>query len=295
MIVSFFGALFGLGVYFCCNSFIATRKPRTKIVERNLRFNILETQDPLISGFNWLTAKVKSDRFFPWGIDSEVEISLRHANDVRTLAQFRRSQIMSMFGVQSLVLVWIGLRNLGHHHVRPETVVLLLLACIPVSGWFLFSFLQTKVKKRTHDVDQQLATILELLAFSVSAGEPVMMAIKRVSDLCVGELAEILKQTSQRLALGFTISQCLNMAHAQSASPSFQRSIRAIRAAIDRGTPIATVLRAQANDSRSLTHQNLLSLAGKKDGAMMAPIVFLILPMIVFIALYPGLKALQLG
>lgn len=46
-------------------------------------------------------------------------------------------------------------------------------------------------------------------------------------------------------------------------------------------------------DSRNLESRKLMTLAGKKETLMMIPVVFLILPMIVIVALYPGLMALQ--
>jgi tight adherence protein C len=63
--------------------------------------------------------------------------------------------------------------------------------------------------------------------------------------------------------------------------------------AIERGTPIADVLRAQAMDARNLEARKLMTLAGKKETLMMIPVVFLILPLIVVVALYPGLTALN--
>ena len=63
--------------------------------------------------------------------------------------------------------------------------------------------------------------------------------------------------------------------------------------AIERGTPISEVLRAQAMDSRNHEARKLMTIAGKKETLMMIPVVFLILPMIVIVALYPGLMALK--
>ena len=64
--------------------------------------------------------------------------------------------------------------------------------------------------------------------------------------------------------------------------------------ALERGTPIAEVLRAQAADARSGERNRLMELAGRKDVAMLVPVVFLILPTVVLVALYPGFTSLQL-
>ena len=59
--------------------------------------------------------------------------------------------------------------------------------------------------------------------------------------------------------------------------------------AIERGTPLADVLRAQAVDVRETGKRALLEAGGKKEIAMMVPVVFLVLPITVVFALFPGL------
>ena len=62
--------------------------------------------------------------------------------------------------------------------------------------------------------------------------------------------------------------------------------------AIERGTPLADVLRAQAADVREVGKRALLEAGGRKEISMMVPVVFLILPVTVLFALYPGLLTL---
>ena len=64
--------------------------------------------------------------------------------------------------------------------------------------------------------------------------------------------------------------------------------------AIDRGSPLAEVLRAQASDVRADARRSLLEKAGRREVAMLIPVVFLILPTVVLIAVYPGIQGLQL-
>jgi tight adherence protein C len=55
------------------------------------------------------------------------------------------------------------------------------------------------------------------------------------------------------------------------------------------------VLRAQAQDSRDDAKRQLLESAGRKEVAMLVPLVFLILPVTVLFAIFPGVMVLQLG
>lgn len=68
-----------------------------------------------------------------------------------------------------------------------------------------------------------------------------------------------------------------------------------IAVAIERGTPLAEVLRAQAQDVRDNAKRDLMEVAGKKEIAMLAPVVFFILPLTVIFAVFPGLSLMRLN
>ena len=77
------------------------------------------------------------------------------------------------------------------------------------------------------------------------------------------------------------------------ASPDVERFVDGVVVATERGTPIVDVLRAQAADARAMQRRLLMEQAGRKDVAMLVPVVFLILPTVVAIAMFPGLQALR--
>ncbi len=52
------------------------------------------------------------------------------------------------------------------------------------------------------------------------------------------------------------------------------------------------MLRAQAADVREFGKRALLEVGGRKEISMMVPVVFLLLPVTVLFALYPGLLTL---
>ena len=60
--------------------------------------------------------------------------------------------------------------------------------------------------------------------------------------------------------------------------------------AVERGTPLAEVLRAQAQDVREEGRRAVMEEGGKKEIAMMIPVVFLVLPITVLFALFPGFQ-----
>jgi tight adherence protein C len=58
---------------------------------------------------------------------------------------------------------------------------------------------------------------------------------------------------------------------------------------------MAEVMRAQASDVRDLGRRELMESAGRKEIAMMVPVVFLVLPITVVFALFPGFFGLSIN
>jgi tight adherence protein C len=53
--------------------------------------------------------------------------------------------------------------------------------------------------------------------------------------------------------------------------PALARAVEQITGALERGTPLAEVLRAQAQDAREDAKRELLETSGKKEVAMLVP------------------------
>jgi tight adherence protein C len=58
---------------------------------------------------------------------------------------------------------------------------------------------------------------------------------------------------------------------------------------------LVDVLHAQAADVREATRRGLIEAGGRKEVAMMIPVVFLILPVTVVFAFFPGYVGLHLA
>ncbi len=76
--------------------------------------------------------------------------------------------------------------------------------------------------------------------------------------------------------------------------PILARFVDGVAIALERGTPLADVLRAQAQDVREAGRRQLMETGGKKEIGMMVPVVFLVLPVTVVFAVYPGFAVLSL-
>lgn len=155
--------------------------------------------------------------------------------------------------------------------------------------------LQRAAKARIARITSELPTVLEFLTLSLSAGEGILDALRRVGQASSGELAAELREVVTAVNTGLPLGETLTVMARGLRLPALTRTVDHITGALERGTPLADVLRAQAQDSRELAKRDLLELAGKKEVAMLVPLVFLILPLTIIFAIFPGIVVLQLG
>jgi len=155
--------------------------------------------------------------------------------------------------------------------------------------------LTTQVRRRERRMLAEFPTVAELLALSVVAGEGAVGALERVARTCRGELSDELRRTLADARAGASVVQALEGLADRTSLPSLARFVDGVAVAVERGTPLADVLRAQAQDVRELSRRGLIEEGGKREIAMMVPVVFLVLPVTVVFAAYPGLAILDLG
>jgi tight adherence protein C len=92
---------------------------------------------------------------------------------------------------------------------------------------------------------------------------------------------------------GVAVSTALDDLARRSGLPVVSRFAEGFAVALDRGTPLADVLHGQADDVREAARRELIESGARKEVAMMVPVVFLVLPVTVLFAFYPGLVGLS--
>jgi len=155
--------------------------------------------------------------------------------------------------------------------------------------------LSAAIAARERAMMLEFPTIAELLALAVAAGESPVAALERVCATARGQLSVDLRRSLADVHAGSTLAQALERLGERSSLPSVSRFAEGVSVAIERGTPLADVLRAQAQDAREFGRRNLMEIGGRKEVAMMVPVVFLILPVTVVFAVFPSVLTLQLG
>jgi tight adherence protein C len=153
-------------------------------------------------------------------------------------------------------------------------------------------WLTHQVQRRERSMLAEFPVIADLLALAVLAGEAPVDALQRVCRLTHGELTKDIRGALDAARAGIPIARALSDLAARTTLEPFERFVQGIVVALERGTPLAEVLRAQAADVREQSKRALLEAGGRKELQMMVPVVFLILPVTVLFALYPGLVTL---
>ncbi|MBD3782191.1 MAG: type II secretion system F family protein [Micrococcales bacterium] len=148
--------------------------------------------------------------------------------------------------------------------------------------------LTARAARRERRMLSEFPTVAELLALAVGAGEGAVGALERVCRLSGGELAAELRRCLADARAGANLPTALQGLAERSGLPSLRRFVDGVVVAVQRGTPLAEVLRAQAQDVREEGRRSLMEAGGKKEIAMMVPVVFIILPVTVLFLVYPG-------
>jgi tight adherence protein C len=219
---------------------------------------------------------------------------LRQAGSTITVERFRGRQLLwGTVGAGVGVLASIGVARAT---ALPPVAQLGIVAIFAAGGVALRDYaLQRAARARLARMASELPTVLEFLTLSLSAGEGILDATRRISRISHGELAGELGRAIADVNTGLPFAESLAGIGRELDLPPFTRFVEQVVGALDRGTPIVEVLRAQAQDSRDDAKRQLLETAGRKEVAMLVPLVFLILPVTVAFAIFPGILVLQTG
>ncbi|GAA5208026.1 type II secretion system F family protein [Microbacterium kyungheense] len=227
------------------------------------------------------------------GGDAVLGQRLRRAGWTIDPARFRVRQLawalggLALGGVVVVALVLVG---------RGSPVLGLLPPVAAVAGVLGYdAWLSRAARARAARIEEELPTVLEFLSLCLSAGEGILDSLRRVSEIGAGELTSELRGVVVAVGTGSPLSESLTRLAAGLEIPALTRSVDQLVAAIDRGAPLAHVLQAQALDAREDAKRTLIERAGRKEIYMLFPLVFLILPLSVLFAVFPGIFMLRLG
>ena len=224
------------------------------------------------------------------GVASRTAVLLRQAGDDRSIESYRMQQMLwTLAGAAAGIAIAVPL-GAGR-----GTAAVVAAPLVGAGGGLLLRewMLARAARRGVTRLEGELPTVLEFLALSLAAGEAVHDAIRRVARVGSGQLAAELDRVVAEVAVGVPLGTALARFGDELQVPALTRCLAHVVGALDRGSPLADLLRAQAADARDEARRALLEAAGKKEIAMLVPLVFLILPVTIAIAVFPGFLALQ--
>jgi tight adherence protein C len=206
---------------------------------------------------------------------------------------FRVSQLVwavtAVVGCGAMLLL---LAALGRP-VRPVAAFVLAVVCGLTGALLRDRALTAEVARRRDAIRVGLPPAADLLALAVGSGESPAAALDRVARVVRGPLADECRRACDDTASGVSFVDALDSMASRIGVPAVRRFVDGVAIAVQRGTPLAEVLRAQAGDARADLHRTLLEVAGRKELLMLVPVVFLVLPTVVLVALFPAVSSLS--
>jgi tight adherence protein C len=227
------------------------------------------------------------------GGNASIRRRLDRASSTLTVHDFRIEQVLwgiIAFAGTAAVSLLVAVR-------APDRTVPLLVLCAVafVLGVLLReNRLTAQVTERERRILAEFPTVAELLALAVGAGEGPVAALDRVVTRSRGELPTDLAAVLADIRTGTPVTTALDGLARRSGLPVVARFAEGMAVAIERGTPLAGVLHAQAADVREAGRRELIEVAARKEVLMMVPVVFLVLPITVLFAFWPGVVGLHL-
>jgi tight adherence protein C len=227
------------------------------------------------------------------GGSASVRRRLERAALDRTVHDFRIEQVI--WGLVGFALAaGLGVLRALSGPANPVGLLVLCVVAFAIGVVGRDTWLSSQVKARERRILEEFPTIAEMLALAVAAGESPVSALDRVVRRSGGELSDDLGRVLASIRTGEPVAAAFDRLAGASGLPLVSRFAQGIAIAMDRGTPLADVLHAQAADVREAGRRDLIELAARREVAMMVPVVFLVLPVTVLFAFWPGLLGLSL-
>lgn len=300
------GALFGLGVWI-----ILTTLPsfRSASLQRRVAHMVADispqayadvtekSSAPLPQfdfGLRSLKASlvVMSEKFA--GPADALQLDLARAGSALSISEFRARQITwGLWGAAAGLVVDGAVAFV----TQPSFIAYLVVPVIGSLVGYLSVryFLGYAAKSRVKRIEAQLPAVWEFLSLSLSAGEGLPDALRRMATIGHGDITDEFRVVVLDVQMGIPMATALQTLERKLKISALSRGVEQILGALNRGTPVSAVLQAHALDAREDSKRRLLESAGQKEVAMLVPLVFLILPVTIVFAVFPGLIVIQSG
>lgn len=143
------------------------------------------------------------------------------------------------------------------------------------------------IGQQRRSIRHELAAVTDFLALAVSAGLSVESALTQVPKYFRGVIAESI-ESREPCASGLNVLKSL----AQHNSDA-RALLDALTVCEATGAPTAQVLHEQARSAADRVRADALAGAGRREVLMLIPVVFMVFPAVVLVAIFPGWQELR--
>ena len=306
LLVTGVGLVLGAGLWLTLVRLPAMRRPsfaqrvEPQLLTASRRSRLLEKEEqvPLFGPLERIARLVLKDAVQRLGRSNisvhGLSARLAQAGRQESALEFRAAQLL-VTGVGLLLGVLLALFLLWQGRLNLLGAVVLSVGPM-MGGYVLYDYLlSSRIQRRQARMLAEFPALAELMALAVGAGESAVSALDRVARSSSGVLSAEFGAVLAQTRTGMPLVEALNQFSARVNVPALARFVDGISVAINRGTPLAEVLRAQAQDVRDVAKRELMESAGRKEIGMMVPLIFGVLPLTVVFAVFPGLALLQFG
>jgi tight adherence protein C len=133
-------------------------------------------------------------------------------------------------------------------------------------------WLGRQVARRQARMLRELPTLADLLCLAVTAGDGPRAALERAVTRSRGELSRELAVVLADLRAGEPFVTAMERLAVRAPMPPVVRFVDGLVVAVERGTPLGDVLRAQAADVREQHKRDLIEAGGRREVLMLVPV-----------------------
>lgn len=239
-----------------------------------------------LGSVHWIGSRVTTD--------ATLQLRVGRLGGRTSVERFRIAQMLSILGGTVIAGGLSGIIGVQRGFSPVLTAALVVTGAVAghvVNDWRLSS----AITRHESRVLAEFPTVAELLALSITAGEGIVEALERICRTCSGDLVDELRTALSSTHTGTPLVEALDTMSTRIAIPEIVQFVDGLAVSMTRGTPLAEVLRAQAADVREQSRRRLLELSGRKEIAMLVPVVLFVLPVTVIFAVFPSLAVLDLS
>ena len=137
------------------------------------------------------------------------------------------------------------------------------------------------------------AEFADLFAVALTSGLNPRSGLEKIINFVPKEYSLSLEKALKENSFGKPLFEALDEMTNEKSGKNLKPLMQQIYLALERGTPLAEVTRNFATDQRIKLRNLITKKAAKKEIAMLMPIVFVVLPSVLAVAMYPALTVLQ--